>query len=82
MCKWSCARIVVGRTERWRFYHENHDYVYHADIYVVIVSTGVFAETLEDRVRTLEETLKKQEQTIQELRGSSGNIEETGSNYR
>ena len=32
-------------------------------------STGVFAETLEDRVKTLEETLKNQEQTIQAIRG-------------
>lgn len=34
-----------------------------------LFSTGVFAGTSEDRVRTLEETLKKQEQTIQEIRG-------------
>ncbi len=32
-------------------------------------SSGVSAETLEDRVKTLEETLNKQEQTIQEIKG-------------
>ena len=32
------------------------------------LSNSVFAEPLEDRVKTLEETLRKQEQTIQELR--------------
>ncbi|MFI5295855.1 MAG: hypothetical protein ACHQ0Y_12625 [Thermodesulfovibrionales bacterium] len=36
---------------------------------LALFSSGVFAETLEDRVRTLEEALKKQEQTIQEIRG-------------
>ena len=34
-----------------------------------LFSTGVFAETLEDRVKALEKTLKKQEQTIKEIRG-------------
>jgi uncharacterized coiled-coil protein SlyX len=33
-----------------------------------LFSTGVFAETLEDRITALEETLKKQEQTVHELR--------------
>ena len=37
-------------------------------LFMLSLSAGVFAETLEDRVKTLEETLKKQEQTIQELR--------------
>jgi uncharacterized coiled-coil protein SlyX len=32
-------------------------------------STGVCAETLEDRVKRIESTLKQQEQTIQEIRG-------------
>jgi len=36
-------------------------------------STNIFAETLEDRVKALEETLNKQEQTIKELRA----LEET-----
>jgi hypothetical protein len=31
-------------------------------------TTGVFAQTIEDRLKSLEETLKKQEQTIQTLR--------------
>jgi hypothetical protein len=35
---------------------------------LLIFSTGAFAQTLEDRIRILEETLKKQEQTIRELR--------------
>jgi uncharacterized coiled-coil protein SlyX len=35
---------------------------------LLLLSTGIFAETLEDRLKTLEETLNKQEQTIQELR--------------
>jgi uncharacterized coiled-coil protein SlyX len=39
-----------------------------------LFSTGVFAETLEERVKTLEETLKKQEQTIQELRALQENL--------
>ena len=43
-------------------------------IFMLLLPTGVFAETLEDRVRTLEETLKKQEQTIQELRGLQENL--------
>jgi uncharacterized coiled-coil protein SlyX len=34
-----------------------------------LFSTGVLAETLEDRVKILEETLQKQEQAIQEIRG-------------
>src|SRR5664280_3266576 len=38
-------------------------------LFMLALSSGAFAETLEDRVRTLEETLKKQEQTIQGLRG-------------
>ena len=37
-------------------------------LFMLSLSTGTFAETLEDRVRTLEENLEKQEQTIQELR--------------
>jgi uncharacterized coiled-coil protein SlyX len=37
-------------------------------LFMLSLSSGAFAETLEDRVKTLEETLKKQEQTIQELR--------------
>ena len=36
---------------------------------LLLSSTGVFAETLEDRVKTLEEILKKQGQTILEIRG-------------
>ena len=39
-----------------------------------LFSTGVFAETLEDRLRTLEETLKKQQQTIQELKALEKNL--------
>jgi hypothetical protein len=35
---------------------------------VSLFSTGVFAQTLEDRIKVLEETLKKQEQTIAEQR--------------
>ena len=31
-------------------------------------STGLSAETLEDRLKTLEETIKKQEQALSELR--------------
>ena len=37
-------------------------------LFMLSLPAGAFAETLEDRVKTLEETLKKQEQTIQELR--------------
>ena len=37
-------------------------------ITVLIFSSGAFAQTLEDRIRILEEALKKQEQTIQELK--------------
>jgi len=37
-------------------------------LFMLSLSSGAFAETLEDRVKNLEETLKKQEQTIQELR--------------
>ena len=37
-------------------------------ITVLILSSGAFAQTIEDRIRILEETLKKQEQTIQELK--------------
>ena len=33
-----------------------------------LFSSGVLAQTLEDRLKTLEDTLRKQEQTIQELR--------------
>jgi hypothetical protein len=35
---------------------------------VSLFSTGVFAQTLEDRIKALEESLKKQEQTIDEQR--------------
>jgi uncharacterized coiled-coil protein SlyX len=35
---------------------------------LLLFSTCVFAETLEDRITALEETLKKQEQTLKELR--------------
>jgi hypothetical protein len=34
---------------------------------LLILSSGAIAQTLEDRIRILEETLKKQEQTIKEL---------------
>ena len=37
-------------------------------ITLLIFSSGAFAQTLEDRIKILEETLKKQEQTIQELK--------------
>ena len=37
-------------------------------ITVLLFASGAFAQTLEDRIKTLEETLKKQEQTIQELK--------------
>ena len=35
---------------------------------LLLFSSGVFAQTLEDRIRILEEALKKQEQTITEQR--------------
>ena len=37
-------------------------------ITLLLFSSDTFAETLEDRIKILEETLKKQEQTIQELK--------------
>ena len=37
-------------------------------ITLFIFSSGAFAQTLEDRIKILEETLKKQEQTIKELK--------------
>jgi uncharacterized protein YoxC len=39
-----------------------------------LCSAGVFAETLEDRLKTLEDTLNKQEQTIQELKALQGTL--------
>ena len=39
-----------------------------------LFSSSVFAETLEDRLRTLEETLKKQQETIQELKALEENL--------
>jgi len=39
-----------------------------AVISLLIFSTGVFAQTLEDRLKALEETLKEQAQTIRELK--------------
>jgi uncharacterized coiled-coil protein SlyX len=38
-------------------------------VMLLMFSSGAFAQTLEDRIRILEETLKKQEQTIKELKG-------------
>ena len=35
---------------------------------LLIFSSGAFAQTLEDRLNVLEESLKKQEQTIQQLK--------------
>ena len=35
---------------------------------LLIFSSGAFAQTMEDRLNTLEQTLKKQEQTIQQLK--------------
>ena len=37
-------------------------------ITVLLFASGAFAQTLEDRIKILEETLKKQEQTIKELK--------------
>jgi uncharacterized coiled-coil protein SlyX len=42
-------------------------------VMILVFSSGAFAQTLEDRIKNLEETLEKQEQTIQELK----NIRET-----
>ncbi|MGZ3559228.1 MAG: hypothetical protein ACXU97_08980 [Thermodesulfobacteriota bacterium] len=38
-------------------------------VMLIMFSSTAFAQTLEDRIRILEETLKKQEQTIKELKG-------------
>jgi uncharacterized coiled-coil protein SlyX len=46
-------------------------------ITVLIFSSGAFAQTLEDRIKTLEEALKKQEQTIQELKTLQETLKKT-----
>jgi len=37
-------------------------------VLLLILSSGAYAQTLEDRINSLEQTLKKQEQTIQQLK--------------
>ena len=52
-------------------------------VLLLIFSSGAFAQaqTLDDRIKTLEETLKKQEQTVQELKTLAGDPEKAGTGY-